>query len=125
MLRDERKAAPETTTRAEDEARPPRLLVCAECGRRTTSTAARTEVAGSHEHTKANPHGVLFRIGCFTDAVGVRTRGGAFAEWSWFAGYVWTMEDCAGCRTHLGWLFQSGAHAFHGLVLDRLVEMDE
>lgn len=125
MLKDEPSAVTETTTRAEDDQERRRLLVCAECGQRITSVAARIEVAGSPSHTKVNPSGLVFQIGCFAHAVGCRTLGGPSSEWSWFAGYVWTMEVCANCLTHLGWLFQSGGHAFHGFVLDRLVEQDE
>lgn len=124
-MKDEPSAGTETTTRADDGEQGRSLLVCAECGRRITSAAARTEVAGSHSHTKVNPSGLVFQIGCFAHAVGCRRLGGPSPEWSWFAGYVWTMEVCANCRTHLGWLFESAGRAFHAFVLDRLIEQDE
>ena len=34
-------------------------------------------------------------------------------------------EQCAACRQHLGWLFRAGTAGFHGLILDRLLEVDE
>jgi hypothetical protein len=87
--------------------------------------ADRTSVAGAHEHAFANPLGVRFHIGCFAAARGCAPEGPAVAEWSWFPPHTWQVERCAACGAHLGWLFRDGGHRFHGLILDRLVEVDE
>jgi hypothetical protein len=34
------------------------------------------------------------------------------------------VEHCSACGEHLGWLFRGEGHVFHGLVLDRLVEVE-
>jgi hypothetical protein len=100
------------------------VLACAACQTPITSRSARTTVAGSFEHVGVNPHGYAFRIGCFARAVNVAASGPPTEFWSWFPGYAWQVETCARCRAHLGWLFQSVDHRFHGLVLDRLVEVE-
>jgi len=103
----------------------PRVLACAQCERVIASTAHRTEVNGSHEHVFVNPDDQRFRIGCFSEAQGLLRMGPASLEYTWFAGYTWQSEVCAGCREFLGWLYRKGDHRFHGLVLAALIEIDE
>lgn len=90
-----------------------------------TTTAARIEVDGAHEHTFANPAGFQFRIGCFSRATGCGTVGEPSTYWSWFPGHSWQVEHCTACGEHLGWLFRADLQGFHGLILDRLVEVEE
>lgn len=94
-------------------------LVCSYCGHRITSEDERMEVDGAHESVRVNLAGMLFRIGCFRRAPGVRGVGEASASWSWFAGYTWQVAVCARCGEHLGWIYR-GADRFHGLLLDSL-----
>jgi hypothetical protein len=101
-----------------------KALACASCLRPVTTGAARTAVAGAHEHTFANPAGFQFHIGCFARAIGCLAVGEPSTHWTWFSGYSWQVEQCATCGDHLGWLFRAEAHAFHGFVLDRLVEAE-
>ncbi len=101
-----------------------RLLACATCRHEATSHDARIEVSGGHEHTFANPHGFLFRIGCFSRATCV-AAGPAIAEWSWFPPHTWQVAHCRTCGAHLGWLFRAEGSLFHGLILDRLIEIEE
>jgi hypothetical protein len=108
---------------AEDDGRG--MLACAGCLCPVTSSAARTEVAGKHEHTFANPAGFQFHLGCFARATGCHAMGEPSTYWTWFPGYSWQVEHCSTCGEHLGWLFRSQSHAFHGFVLDRLVEVEE
>jgi hypothetical protein len=89
-----------------------------------TSSAERIVVGGAHEHFEVNPQGQSFRIGCFAGARNVVTLGAPDPYWTWFPGYAWQVECCARCGAHLGWLFTGAAHRFHGLILDRLVEVD-
>ena len=121
MLRD---ASRETSTHTTAGVPNPRLLACARCRRVVASTADRTEMNGSHEHTFVNPDNERFRIGCFSNATGLLRVGASSLEFTWFAGYAWQSEVCAGCRAFLGWLYRKGDHRFHGLVLDSLIEID-
>jgi hypothetical protein len=102
-----------------------RVLACAYCRRPITTTGARIEIAGAHAHSFANPDGVRFRVGCFAAASGLRPMGARSLYFTWFAGFSWRIELCAGCREQLGWLYESADASFHGLILDRLVELDE
>jgi hypothetical protein len=84
------------------------------------------EVEGSHQHTFANPEGILFQIGCFRSAAGCGHIRPATYEWSWFKGFRWSVALCTKCLTHLGWLYTSTAgESFYGLILSRLVSPGE
>jgi ribosomal protein L40E len=106
----------------EEDAERRKVLVCRECGIHIADDAWRISVDGAHLHTYANPHGLVYDIGCFESAVGCVGVGPASSEFAWFRGYSWQVVICAGCMAHLGWFFQSsGGHFFYGLILDRLV----
>lgn len=102
-----------------------RLLACARCRQPITSHAAGIEVGGSHEHTCVNPHGIRFGIGCFARARGCVPVGESSTYWSWFPGHAWQVEQCGECGEHLGWIFRAIGSHFYGLILDRLVEVEE
>ena len=109
---------------AEDEASDhERALLCARCRNAITDLDAKIEMSGAHEHVFCNPHGHVFRIGCFAEAPGAASSGAAEAFFSWFPGYDWRVAVCRRCLAHLGWSF--GNEAFWGLVLDALVIGDE
>jgi len=97
-------------------------LACHRCLSTVTDGSTRISVGGAHAHDFVNPHGIEFHVGCFADALGCVAVGSASTYWSWFPGFAWQIELCAGCGEHLGWLFRSADAVFHGLVLDRLVE---
>lgn len=98
------------------------FILCRQCLQVITHPSERTEVQGSHEHTFANPAGILFQIGCFRSAVGCTQVSPPTDEFSWFRGFSWRITVCSTCLTHLGWLFVSpGGRSFHGLILNRLV----
>lgn len=95
---------------------------CRQCRSVIASPEDRIIVQGSHQHTFANPHGIVFEIGCFSAVKGCGHVGPPSDEFSWFAGYSWRVAACLMCLTHLGWLFSSpGKEGFHGLILDRLI----
>jgi hypothetical protein len=99
-----------------------RFLACAQCLSQITTPSAAISVAGSHEHTFSNPEGLRFRIGCFASVVGCVASGSRSTYWTWFPGNSWQVVVCGRCRIQLGWRF-SGERRFHGLILDRLVEL--
>jgi hypothetical protein len=99
-------------------------LACAACRAGITTTAARIDISGSHEHHFTNPDGYRFHIGCFSRAPGCKGNGAFTAEFTWFLGYSWQLESCGRCGAFLGWRYRSAEHRFHGLILTRLVELE-
>jgi hypothetical protein len=102
-----------------------RVLVCVRCRRPITTAGERIAVDGLHEHTQINPHGFIWTFACFANARGCVAVGIPSREFAWFPGHSWQIEDCGGCRLHLGWLFSSPERRFHGLIVDRVVEEEE
>ena len=113
---------PEAVPADEVEEKAARRVVCRECLHAITREEDRTQVHGAHQHTFANPSGLVFTIGCFQAAEGCGAAGSPSDEFTWFKGYAWRVAVCTGCLAHLGWLFTtpSGA-AFWGLILDHLI----
>jgi hypothetical protein len=100
-------------------------IVCRHCNQMITRPADRILKDGLHRHTFANPHGIVYEIGCFSSAIGCGYSGPPTFEFTWFKGYQWRIAVCAACLTHLGWLFTSSSgDQFHGLILDRLKQPD-
>ncbi len=98
-------------------------ILCRACRHPIARPADRIRVQGRHQHTFANPHGIVYEIGCFHSAPGCGAIGPASDEFAWFPGHRWRVCICAACLSHLGWLFAaSGGLTFHGLILDRLIE---
>ncbi len=91
-------------------------LVCAVCDHRITQDSYRIEVAGAHEHTFVNPHGIVHHLGCFALAPGCVHLGATETAFSWFPGWTWQIAVCARCRAHLGWIYRNAGEQFHGLV---------
>jgi hypothetical protein len=102
-----------------------RRLMCRDCGHLITSLAARIEVSGAHEHSRVNPSGVAYVIGCFRVAPGCTATGERSAHFTWFPGYLWQVELCSRCLRHLGWGFHGEGDPFHGLILERLANEEE
>lgn len=98
-------------------------LVCVQCHEVITNPVNRISVDGSHTHTFANPHGIIFEIECFGAAPGCGTAGPATDDFSWFKGFQWKIAVCRRCLNHLGWQFTSGSSFFFGLISDRLIEL--
>ena len=117
-----------TTAEKEAAARSPEeeeYIICRQCRQAITRPVERISIQGSHQHTFANPHGLVFEIGCFKDVTGCGYAGAATDEFSWFAGYSWRLCFCSMCLTHLGWIFSSPASdIFHALILDRIIQPD-
>lgn len=130
LLRREReheqsRGAPQERSEADAGLRQGKRLLCSVCLFPITTSGSRVEIQGSHVHTFANPHGYVYRIGCFLTAPGCLADHRETEEFTWFPGYAWSVEVCGRCLTHMGWRFRGAAGSFHGLVLDRLVEEDQ
>ena len=103
---------------------PGRWWICRICGRPIARSLDRISVGGRHAHVEANPEGVVFHIGCFSQAPGCLPAGQRHDYWSWFPGHRWQAALCAGCGEHLGWFF-SGESDFVGLIFDRIALKEE
>jgi len=98
------------------------ILLCRQCRQVITSPEERIAVQGAHQHTFANPNGIVYQIECFKSAIGCEYTGQFSAEWSWFKDFLWRIAVCRNCFTHLGWLFASTVKdSFTGLIADRLI----
>jgi hypothetical protein len=113
--------APKAAASPEDETRADRYILCRNCRNRITHTDARISIQGAHRHTFANPHGIVFEIGCFQTADGCGYIGAPTAEFTWFKGYRWRVAVCRACLVHVGWHFASGVSGFVGLIIDQLI----
>lgn len=102
------------------------FLLCRQCRLVITHRSEKLMIEGQHVHTFANPHGIVFEIGCFKSAAGGEPIGPATGEFSWFAGFQWQIAVCRSCLIHLGWMFsRSDANdAFFGLIIDRLIDSE-
>ena len=96
-------------------------ILCRQCLQVITSPDDRLYKKGSHQHTFVNPHGIVFRIGCFQTASGCCPTGMPSDEFSWFTGYRWRIGICGRCKIHIGWQFLSKTDSFFGLILDNLI----
>ena len=104
-----------------DTSREKESLLCTVCNNKITSEQQGFARGGKTEHTFINPHGMLFRVGCFYQATGCGVVGSPSSEFSWFAGFAWQIAFCRECQTHLGWLFSNDqGHQFYGLIITRL-----
>ena len=85
-----------------------RCLQCATCD---AEIAEEGDVFSMSEHDAVsafvNPAGFVHEIVTLRAAVGLRLVGHGTAEHTWFAGYAWTIANCASCRAHLGWQFDA------------------
>ena len=96
-------------------------LYCSACRHLVTDKRAATPVGGAHQHQFTNPHGISFRISCYSAAPGCQPVGKATDAHTWFPGYAWRVTLCRGCQQHLGWEFRDrDTSRFFGLVTDRL-----
>lgn len=96
-------------------------VFCKACMLYLASPDDRIEVNGSVDHAFANPHGMVFEIGCFARAQGCFPASEPSDEFSWFSGYQWQVALCRGCANHLGWYFSSSSSQFYGLIYEHLV----
>jgi hypothetical protein len=120
------KESPDISVVVKDKADAPEndeLILCRQCHQIIARPADRISTNGAHRHVFANPHGIVYEIGCFGGVTGCGSVGGTSTEFTWFAGYSWRVIICTGCLTHLGWVFIArGGDRFYGLILDNLID---
>ena len=63
-----------------------------------------------------NPDGQRFRVRCFSRADDLVTTTNLSSEWSWFPGYQWQTQACAGCGGLAGWKFRREDQVFFALI---------
>ena len=99
------------------------FLCCVTCRFPITQVSDRIQVNERHQHVFANPHGYVYQIGCFSQAIGCLPLDKETDHFSWFPGYTWRIVVCGQCLTLLGWAFRSQGSSFFGLILDKLSEV--
>lgn len=102
-----------------------RKLACKLCHGVITSRGDAVDKDGKHQHTFFNPAGIVFEVGCFARAPGCAVSGQPTSEFSWFKGFLWQFSSCSACDAHLGWFFSGAGPSFYGLIVTRLVEIEE
>ena len=100
---------------------PEEVFLCRRCFQLVTTSGERINVNGAHNHSFANPHGIVFEIGCFRAVSGCSYSGDSSGEFTWFKGFHWKVAVCRSCISHLGWLFVSRDQSFNGLILENLI----
>lgn len=99
-------------------------IACRACRQLLARPSDKTIANGSHQHTFANPSGVVFEIACYRSAQGCTLTGPPSTDFTWFAGHSWQITLCGACQTHLGWRFSSSAGIqFYGFIIDRVTEV--
>ena len=110
----------EADERGDTEDKKEKIYTCIRCGSPIAPVHAEREIDGSFTHSFTNPHGIMFSIGCFSEAPGCVAVGPSTAEFTWFPGYSWRICGCGVCGMHLGWEFFAEESGFFGLILDNL-----
>lgn len=111
---------PDPENRASADTADQRLL-CRRCRHPITTPVHRIHKQGRHEHVFFNPHGLVFEIGCFSQAPGCAVLGRPTLEFTWFSGFAWRITICRGCQQHLGWRYEQGEEIFFGLLTAQLI----
>jgi hypothetical protein len=96
-------------------------ICCRSCSLPVTSKEQKTSHTNSHTHTFFNPAGIVYELGLFKKAPGCLIASDPSLEFTWFAGYHWSLGICRRCNSHLGWYYSKGESSFYGLILKNLI----
>ena len=99
--------------------------LCKFCKTKITSAKHKIKINGKFKHVCANPHGLIFELGCFSDGKNFIPTGEPTKDFTWFSGYAWQVIVCATCLSHLGWLYTALNSSFLGLILTNLIEEND
>ncbi len=105
------------------------VLVCVACETLITRRADAFGLDGEPaDRVFFNPAGLVMPITTFRQVRNVAEVGSRTTEFTWFAGYAWTIAVCGACGGQLGWRFDAvggGRPArFWGLLRARLAERE-
>jgi len=106
--------------RIEEREKEEQVYTCVRCGSMITRASDEEFVGASFTHSFTNPHGIMYTIGCFSNAPGCDSLGPPTDEFSWFPGFAWRVCICRSCGLHMGWEFTGGNSSFFGLILNNL-----
>ena len=106
---------------------PERVFRCARCEAEISKPKHLFGMrSASHTQVFPNPYGHMRVILTLKEARGLIYISEATSEFTWFAGYSWRVACCAGCQSHLGWLFEAvedhSPRRFYGLLKEALSE---
>ncbi len=98
------------------------VLVCRHCRIPiTTEDAVFSVTEGGAVQVFPNPSGWLRKIFTVRTAENLVAASAPTTDFTWFAGYAWTIVVCAGCGSHLGWQYDDVAAQtlarFYGLLV--------
>ena len=83
-----------------------RVLVCRNCGKQLGDQANIFSMSKEGpQGAFVNPSGHLHETLTLFKAKNLRLVGRPSSEYSWFPGYAWTITECLGCWSHIGWKF--------------------
>lgn len=101
------------------------LLICRACQNPVTHKSNEIAVNGQANHVFTNPSGTIFNISCYNAAFGALAFPVESTEFTWFAGFSWSICICATCKTHIGWRFSNKKTTFFGLISNALIEKED
>uniref|UniRef100_A0A2C9KJ22 Protein cereblon n=1 Tax=Biomphalaria glabrata TaxID=6526 RepID=A0A2C9KJ22_BIOGL len=83
-----------------------KLLCCESCQEEIASkesvfSMSREGPLGAY----VNPGGYVHEMFTVSKVQNLYNVGGSSIEHSWFPGYAWTIVQCRGCHSHMGWMF--------------------
>lgn len=114
--------SPDGEDLAEVEIPPPRIR-CATCGVELCDEDDVFSMTSSGAvHVFPNPSGQLLRIVTVRRAEPLIPVSVPTTDFTWFAGYAWTIVVCGDCETHLGWRYDGAAEPkrFFGLLVSAI-----
>ncbi|XP_076031486.1 E3 ubiquitin ligase component cereblon isoform X2 [Oratosquilla oratoria] len=83
-----------------------KLLTCIRCGKGIASTSDIFSMSvEGFQGTYVNPGGYVHEMITLSKISGLSYYEGPSTEHSWFPGYAWTIANCSGCDSHMGWKF--------------------
>jgi len=85
-----------------------RVLVCRKCGKQLGDQKFIFSMSKEGpQGAFVNPGGHVHETLTLYKAKNLRLVGRPSTEYSWFPGYAWTITECLGCWSHIGWKFTS------------------
>lgn len=105
-------------------------LVCVACSAKITKPSLVSAIGAFDAYRVVfNPAGLIYQLVTVLDAKSLNLVGPSSGEFSWYPGYAWRSCECAGCRQHMGWFFETvksdSVRTFFGLIRKHLSAQNE